>query len=372
MIIGCPSEIKVREYRVGLVPAAVKALVADGCTVLIQSNAGVGSGISDERYKAVGAEIVESPNTIWERADLICKVKEPLPSEYPLMRAGQILFTYLHLAADLELTEALLKQRVSGVAFETIQVGQSLPLLKPMSEVAGRMSIQVGAWCLEKHQGGKGLLLGGVTGVPKAKVAILGGGVVGLQAAKVALGMGALVTLLDTNVDRLEYLDHIFSERVQTLYSTPYSITEAVTEADLVIGAVLIAGAKAPKLVTRELLGQMGKGSVIVDVAVDQGGCVETMHATTHENPTFEVDGIVHYGVANMPGAVARTSTFALAQATLPYMRMLAGLGLKAACEQNKSLALGLNTHQGYLTYEAVANAHGLAFHEYSKSLATS
>lgn len=369
MIIGCPSEIKVKEHRVGLVPAAVKALVSDGHTVLVQSNAGVGSGISNEQYKAVGAQIVERPEPIWERAELICKVKEPLPSEYPLMRAGQILFTYLHLAADLELTNALLEQKVSGVAFETIQVGNTLPLLKPMSEVAGRMSIQVGAWCLEKHQGGKGLLLGGVTGVPKAKVAILGGGVVGLQAAKVALGMGALVTLLDTNVERLEYLDHIFSERIQTLYSTPYSIAEAVTEADLVIGAVLIAGAKAPKLVTRELLSQMGKGSAIVDVAVDQGGCVETMHATTHDNPTFEVDGIIHYGVANMPGAVARTSTFALAQATLPYMRMLAGMGLAAACEQNRSLALGLNTHQGYLTYEAVAHAHGLAFHEYSQSL---
>ena len=372
MIIGCPSEIKVREYRVGLIPAAVKALVSDGHTVLIQSHAGLGSGISNEQYKAVGAEIIDSPETIWERSDLICKVKEPLPAEYPLMRAGQILFTYLHLAADLNLTQALLQQKVSGMAFETVQVGNSLPLLKPMSEVAGRMSIQVGAWCLEKHQGGKGLLLGGVTGVPKARVAILGGGVVGLQAAKVALGMGAIVTLLDTNVERLEYLDHIFSERVQTLYSTPMSIAEAVTEADLVIGAVLITGAKAPKLVTRELLGKMGKGSVIVDVAVDQGGCVETMHATTHENPTFEVDGIVHYGVGNMPGAVARTSTFALAQATLPYMRLLAGKGLKTACEQNKSLSLGLNTYQGYLTYEAVAKAHGLTFHEYSQSLATS
>jgi alanine dehydrogenase len=369
MIIGCPSEIKVKEHRVGLVPAAVKALVSDGHTVLVQSNAGIGSGISNEQYKAVGAEIIDSAQSIWERADLICKVKEPVPPEYSLMRPGQILFTYLHLAANLELTQALLKQKVSGVAFETIQVGNTLPLLKPMSEVAGRMSIQVGAWCLEKQQGGKGLLLGGVTGVPKSKVAVLGGGVAGLQAAKVALGMGALVTLLDTNVERLEYLDHIFSERIQTLYSTPYSIAEAVREADVVIGAVLIAGAKAPKLVTRELLGQMSKGSVIVDIAVDQGGCVETIRPTTHDNPIFEVDGIVHYGVANMPGAVARTSTFALAQATLPYMRMLAGMGLRAACEQNKSLALGLNTHQGYLTYEAVANAHGLVFHEYSKSL---
>jgi len=366
MIIGCPSEIKVKEYRVGLIPAAVKVLVADGHTVLIQSNAGVGSGISNEQYKAVGAEITEKPETIWERADLICKVKEPLPAEYPLMRSGQILFTYLHLAANLELTDVLLKQKISGIAFETIQVGPSLPLLKPMSEVAGRMSVQVGAWCLEKHQGGKGLLLGGVTGVPKAKVVILGGGAAGLQAAKVALGMGALVTLLDINLERLEYLDHIFSERIQTLYSTHHNIADAVREADLVIGAVLIAGAKAPKLVTRDLLSQMSKGSAIIDIAIDQGGCVETMHATTHDNPIFEVEGIIHYGVANMPGAVARTSTFALAQATMPYMRLLANAGLKAALEQNKSLALGLNTYQGYLTYEAVAQAHGLAFHEYS------
>ncbi|MES2503972.1 MAG: alanine dehydrogenase [Myxococcota bacterium] len=372
MIIGCPSEIKVKEYRVGLVPAAVKALTADGHTILIQKNAGIGSGISNEQYQAVGAEIIDSAEEVWERSQIICKVKEPVPSEYPLMRAGQILYTYLHLAANIELTEALLAKKVSAVAYETIQVGHTLPLLKPMSEVAGRMSIQVGAWCLEKHQGGKGLLLGGVTGVPRAKVTILGGGVVGLQAAKVAIGMGAVVRLLDTNTDRLEYLDHIFSERLQALYSTPYSIAEAVMDADLVIGAVLIAGAKAPKLVTRELIGQMGKGSAIVDVAVDQGGCVETMRPTTHDNPIFEVDGIIHYGVANMPGAVARTSTFALAQATLPYLRLLAGVGLVEACKQNPHFALGLNTHQGYLTYEAVAHAHGLAFHEYSKVLAAS
>ncbi len=369
MIIGCPSEIKVKEYRVGLVPAAVRALVSDGHTVIIQKDAGLGSGISNELYTGAGAQLLDNAADIWARADLICKVKEPLPSEYPLMRTGQILYTYLHLAADRELTLALLEKKVSGVAYETIQVGNTLPLLKPMSEVAGRMSIQVGAWCLEKHQGGKGLLLGGVTGVPKGKVTIIGGGVVGLQACKVALGMGAQVTVLDTNNDRLEYLDHIFGERAQCLYSTPYTIAECVKESDLVVGAVLVAGARAPKLVTRELLGHMAKGSVIVDVAVDQGGCVETMHPTTHENPTFEVDGIIHYGVANMPGAVARTSTFALAQATLPYLRMLAGMGLKASMEQNKSLALGLNTHQGYLTYEAVAHAHGLAFHEYSKVL---
>ena len=372
MIIGCPSEIKVREYRVSLIPAAVKALVGDGHTVLIQKNAGLGSGITNEQYQAVGAEIIETPDKIWERADLICKVKEPLAPEYALMRPGQILFTYLHLAANLELTQILLKQKVSGVAFETVQVGNTLPLLKPMSEVAGRMSVQVGAWCLEKQQGGKGLLLGGVTGVHKTKVVILGGGVSGLQAAQVALGMGAQVTLLDINLERLEYLNHIFSERIQTLYSTHHNIIDAVTQADLVIGAVLIAGAKAPKLVRRDLIKQMGKGSAIVDIAIDQGGCVETMRVTTHENPIFEVESIVHYGVGNMPGAVARTSTFALAQATLPYMRLLAGAGLKNACEQNKSLALGLNTHQGYLTYKAVAQAHGLTFHEYSQSLATS
>ena len=293
---------------------------------------------------------------------LVTKVKEPLPPEYPLMREGQILYTYLHLAPELELTEQLLKRKVSGIAFETIQVGNTLPLLKPMSEVAGKMAVQVGAWCLEKEHGGKGILLGGVPGVPRAKVVVIGGGVVGVNAAKVAVGMGADVTIVDNSLERLEYLEDIFMERAQTLYSTQQAIAEQVETADLVIGAVLVAGARAPRLVTRDLLKRMEPGSVIVDVAVDQGGCVETMKVTTHDNPTFLVDGVVHYGVANMPGAVPRTSTFALNHATFPYLRMLADRGFKDAVLNSAPLAKGVNTHQGHITYRAVADAHGAAF----------
>ncbi|MBL4817947.1 MAG: alanine dehydrogenase, partial [Deltaproteobacteria bacterium] len=291
---------------------------------------------------------------------------------YPLMRPGQILYAFLHLAIERKLTEVLLKQKVSAVAYETIQVGRVLPLLKPMSEVAGRMSVQVGAWCLEKHQGGQGLLLGGVTGVPGGKVVILGGGVAGMQASRVALGFGAQVTVLDTNAERLEYIDHVFQEHLETVYSSDATIEEAVREADLLIGAVLLTGAKAPKLVSKQLVKQMKPGSAIVDIAIDQGGCIETIKPTSHENPTFVVGGVVHYGVTNIPGAVARTSTFALAHATMPYLRLLANMGLKAACQENLSLSLGLNTYQGYLTYKAVAQAHRLAFDECSKVLAAS
>ena len=367
MIVGCPSEIKVKEHRVGIVPASAKALIASGHQVLIQKGAGLGSGIEDAEYKAAGSQIVATAAEVWGNSQMIVKVKEPLKSEYGFLRSDQILYTFLHLAAESELTQALLENNVTGIAYETIQVGASLPLLKPMSEVAGRMSIQVGAWCLEKHQGGKGMLLGGVTGVPKANVVVIGGGVVGLNAAKIASGMGADVTILDTNLARLEYLDDIFGGRIQTLYSTAHHVLECVRNADLVIGAVLIAGARAPNLVTRSMLASMGRGSVIVDVAVDQGGCVESMHATTHDDPTFVVDGVVHYGVSNMPGAVARTSTFALANATLPYMREIANEGAVRACLQNPSLALGLNTFKGNVTYQAVAKAHGLPFVEFQQ-----
>lgn len=362
MIVGCPAEIKIKENRVGVVPAAVQALKSKGHRVLIQKGAGLGSGILDEQYQKVGAEIVQSAAEIWSSSDMIVKVKEPVASEYSLIKEDQTIYTFFHLAADRELTELLVKKRVSAVAYETIQVGNTLPLLRPSSEVAGRMAIQVGAYCLEKHQGGKGILLGGVTGVPGGKVAIIGGGVAGINAAKMAVGMGADVVVIDNNLERLEYIDDVFMGRLKTLYSTPHSLADAVIEADLVVGAVLVAGAKTPKLVLREHVAAMGKGSVIVDVSIDQGGCVETMHVTTHDNPTFLVEGVVHYGVGNMPGAVARTSTFALAHATLPYMRLLADLGVVGACKQSLPAKLGLNTFKGHITYEAVAQAHSMPY----------
>ncbi|MFZ9887560.1 MAG: alanine dehydrogenase [Myxococcota bacterium] len=361
MIVGCPTEIKQKENRVGIVPASAHALVSAGHKVLIQKDAGIGSGLSDELYREVGAEIVDSAEEVWSRSDMVVKVKEPLPPEFPRMRKDQVLFTYLHLAPEPELTKALLEREVAGVAYETIEVGGRLPLLKPMSEVAGKMAIQVGAWCLEKERGGKGILLGGVPGVHRGKVVIIGGGVVGVNAAKIAVGMGAEVVILDNNLDRLEYLDDIFLGRAQTLYSTPHTLREQVKRADLIVGAVLIPGARAPKLITRELLREMEDGSAIVDVAVDQGGIVETGRVTTHDNPTFVVDGVVHYGVANMPGAVARTSTFALAHATLPYMLKLANLGLRGAI-RDEAMKKGVNTLQGHVTYQAVAEAHGLPY----------
>lgn len=362
MIVGCPTEIKTRENRVGLVPAGANALTRAGHTVVVQKGAGLGSGLPDAAYEAAGAIIVESAAEVWSRADMIVKVKEPLPPEFDLMKEGQLLFTYLHLAPEPELTKALVSRKVAGVAYETIEIDGKLPLLKPMSEVAGKMAIQVGAWCLEKERGGKGVLLGGVPGVHRGKVVIIGGGVVGVNAAKIAVGMGAEVVILDNNLDRLEYLDDVFLGRAQTLYSTPHDIAEQCKQADLVVGAVLVKGARAPKLVTRELLAEMEDGTAIVDVAVDQGGCVETMKVTTHDNPTFLVDGVVHYGVANMPGAVARTSTFALTNATLPYMLKLAGVGIAEAAKADPAIALGVNTYNGHVTYQAVAEAHDLEY----------
>ena len=369
MIIGCPTEIKTRENRVGIIPASVSALSRSGHKVLVQKGAGTGSGITDDTYAHAGAEIVARAEDVWGRADIVCKVKEPLPPEHALMRDGQILYTYLHLAPEPQLTQELLKRRVSGIAYETIQVGNALPLLKPMSEVAGKMAVQVGAWCLEKEHGGKGILLGGVPGVPRAKVLIIGGGVVGLNAAKIAVGMGAEVTIVDNNLDRLEYLEDMFLGRAQTLYSTPLEIAEQATTSDLVIGAVLIAGGRAPKLVTRDILKTMQPGSAIVDVAVDQGGCVESMRVTTHDAPTFVVDGITHYGVANMPGAVPRTSTYALNHATFPYLKKLADLGFVEAVKADAPLSKGVNTYKGHVTYKAVADAHGVEYAPLSELL---
>ncbi len=367
MLIGVPSEIKVHEYRVGLVPGSAAALVQDGHRVMIQKGAGVGSGIPDDAYVAVGCEILDSAEEVWGTAEMIVKVKEPLPAEYSLMRKGQLIYTFFHLAAVPELATALLEKEVSAVAYETIQLPNgSLPLLAPMSEVAGRMSIQVGARCLEKFYGGRGVLLGGIPGVMRGNVVILGAGTVGTEAAKMAMGMGARVTVIDINVGRLRVLDDLFGTALQTVYSNPQSVREAVLRADLVVGAVLIPGARAPNLVTRELVGEMLPGSVIVDVSVDQGGCIETMRATTHDNPTFVVDDVVHYGVANMPGAVARTSTYGLANVTLSYARALASKGLKDAVASDPALALGVNTHGGYVTYEAVARDLGLPYRPFA------
>jgi alanine dehydrogenase len=369
VIVGCPTEIKSKENRVGMIPAAANALVDAGHKVLLQEGAGLGSGLSDDKYRELGVEIVKSADEVWERSDMIVKVKEPLEPEFDRMREGQLLFTYLHLAAEPALTQALLEKKVAGVAYETIEVNGKLPLLKPMSEVAGKMSVQVGAWCLEKERGGKGVLLGGVPGVHRAKVLVIGGGVVGVNAAKIAVGMGAEVVILDRDVDRLEYLDDVFLGRAQTLYSTPHTLRHHLHRADLVIGAVLIPGARAPKLITRQLLSEIEDGTVIVDVAVDQGGIVETMKVTTHDDPTFIVDGVVHYGVANMPGAVARTSTFALSHSTLPYMLQLADKGCVQAATDSRPIALGVNTYGGHCTYEAVAEAHNLEYVPVEKAL---
>jgi len=369
MIIGLPKEIKDNENRVGLTPGAVKALVGRGHRVLVQTGAGIGSAIMDAEYAAAGGEIVNAAADAWA-AQMVVKVKEPIASEYPFLRSDLILFTYLHLAADRTLTDALLTSGVTAIAYETVQTADHrLPLLMPMSEVAGRMATQVGAAYLEKHQGGRGVLLGGVPGVAPANVAILGGGVVGTNAAKVAMGMGAQVTILDINHDRLTYLDDIFQGRLQTRASNEYNIEQAVFNADLVIGAVLIPGGRAPWLVTRKMLPSMRKGAVIVDVAVDQGGCIETTHATTHTNPIYVIDDIVHYGVANMPGAVPRTSTFALVNQTMSYALRLANEGLNAV-RNSPPLLKGLNTHNGLLTYAAVADAFGLKYTDPVQALA--
>lgn len=356
MIIGLPKEIKDNEYRVGLTPAGVRALSDAGHRVLVEKDAGAGSRFEDSLYRRAGGCIVNSADDVWAEAEMIVKVKEPIAPEYPRMREGQLLFTYLHLAPDNELTEQLLKRKVTGVAYETITDRRgTLPLLTPMSEVAGRMAIQVGAHYLEKMSGGGGILLGGVPGVPAARVVIIGGGVVGTNAAKIAVGMGAHVTIIDNNLDRLRELDDIFLSKIATLASSAYMIHDAISEADLIIGAVLVPGAAAPKLVTRSMLKDVPNGAVVVDVAVDQGGCVETTHPTTHSEPIYYVEGVLHYCVANMPGAVPRTSTFALTNATLPYALKLANHGLKGAVTRDPGLKAGVNTYAGKLTYEAVA-----------------
>ena len=361
MLIGLPKEIKDNENRVGMTPAVVSSLTQQGHRVLVQSGAGFGSALSDEEYQAVGAEIVATAQEAWA-AQMVVKVKEPIAAEYGYLRDDLILFTCLHLASDKPLIEALIKSGTTGIAYETVQTSNGqLPLLIPMSEVAGRMATQVGATCLQKNHGGRGVLMGGVTGVAPANVVILGGGIVGTNAARIAVGMGAQVTVLDVSHERLKYLDDIYRGQLQTRTSNEFNIKEAVYQADLVIGAVLITGGRAPHLITRDMLPNMRKGAVIVDVAVDQGGCIETTHATTHSNPTYEIDGIVHYCVANMPGAVPRTSTFALNNATAPYTLQIANQGLDAV-RNNPALQHGLNTHRGLLTYEAVANTFALPY----------
>jgi len=363
MKVGSVKEIKRHEYRVGLTPSCVKAYVAAGHSVLIEKGAGVNAGFPDDEYVQAGAKIAADRKEVFDACDMIVKVKEPQPEEWELFHPGQILFTYLHLAAEQALTEGLLKTGIKGVAYETIETeNRQLPLLKPMSEIAGRLSVQEGAKFLERSFGGRGVLLGGVPGVEKGKVGILGGGVVGTNAAKMAVGLGAQVTILDIDVNRLEYLDDIFGGRLNTLYSNTANIEKVIRESDLLIGAVLIPGAKAPHLVKRDDLKKMKKGAVIVDVAVDQGGCVETTKPTTHDEPTFTIDDVVHYCVANMPGAVARTSTLALTSATLRYGLQIANKGLEFAARDNKEIALGINLYDGKLTYKAVAEAFDMKY----------
>ena len=364
MRIGCPKEIKAQEGRVGLTPAGVYAFVNAGHTVYIENNAGVNSGFTNEEYIAEGAEILPTAADVYAASDMIIKVKEPLAPEYDLLRENQILFTYLHLAPDPEQTEALLRNKVTGIAYETVQLAdKSLPLLTPMSEVAGRLSVQTGAYLLESICGGRGVLLGGVTGVERANVVIVGGGNVGTNAAKMAVGLGANVTVLDISAKRLAYLDDIFDGRIQTLLSNPYNIARAVKEADLVVGCVLIPGARTPRLVTEKMVKAMRPGSVLVDVAIDQGGSIETIdRITTHSDPYFVKHGVIHYSVANMPGAVPRTSTLALTGATLPYALKIANMGAEAACKADPALMKGLNTYKGKLTYKAVADAQGLEY----------
>ncbi|HEX6176871.1 MAG TPA: alanine dehydrogenase [Thermoanaerobaculia bacterium] len=357
MRIGVPTEIKDNEYRVGMTPSGVKDLTADGHTVFVQKGAGLGSGFSDEEYTAAGGKILPDADAVYDSADMIVKVKEPIDPDLRRLKDGQLLFTYLHLAPVPDLTQSLLKKKITGIAYETITgKGGSLPLLTPMSEVAGRMAVHVGAFYLHRPNGGRGVLLGGVPGVLPADVVIIGGGIVGINSAKMAVGLGAHVTILDTNLDRLRYLDDVFRGTVSTLASNKAHIEEAVRRADLLIGGVLIPGASAPKLVTRAMIKEMKKGSVIVDVAIDQGGCVETAKPTTHSNPVYDVDGVTHYCVANMPGAVPRTSTIALTNATLPYTRRIANLGFQKAIEE-PGFAEGVNVYNGAITYQAVAQS---------------
>lgn len=370
MIIGVPKEIKTREYRVGMTPAGVRSLAQRGHKVLVEKSAGEGSGIRDEDYTSAGATIAPSAADAWG-AEMVVKVKEPLASEYGFFREGLLLYTYLHLAAEPELTKKLAEKKVAGVAYETIENPDgTLPLLRPMSEVAGRMAVQVGAAALEKEHGGKGVLLGGVPGTRRGRVVILGGGIVGRNAATVAIGMGAQVTVLDVRAETMAYLEDVFGGAVETLYSNPFNIEEAVKRADLVVGAVLVTGAAAPKLVTRQLIGKMDEGSVVVDVAVDQGGCIETCRPTSHDHPTYEVDGVVHYCVPNMPGAVPQTSTWALTNTTIGYALKMADQGLVKAAKADRALRLGINTYAGHVTYEGVAQAHKLEYVPAEKLLA--
>src|SRR6195952_1120989 len=361
MKIGVPKEIKTNENRIALVPAGAEALVAAGHSVLIEAGAGMGSGFSDEDYTAVGAKIAPDAAATWRESDMIMKVKEPIEREWPHMKRGQLIFTYFHFAADEKLTRAHMASGATCVAYETVETPtHELPLLIPMSEVAGRMAVQEGAKYLEKLYGGRGVLLGGVPGVAPAKVVILGGGIVGINAAKMAAGLGAKVVVLDVSLERLRYLSDVMPANVQTIFSNRHNILEQISSADLVIGGVLVTGAKAPRLIRRADLAVTRPGAVIVDVAVDQGGCVETIHPTTHENPTYTVDGVIHYGVANMPGAVPRTSTLALTNATLPYTLLLANHGWKKALRQNSALLKGLNMTGGKLTYAGVSDAFNM------------
>ncbi|MGJ7910201.1 alanine dehydrogenase [Neobacillus sp. LXY-1] len=370
MFIGVPKEIKNNENRVALTPAGVVSFVNSGHSVLVEKDAGLGSGFTNEDYAKAGAEILDGAEQVWTRADMIMKVKEPLVSEYKYFRQGLILFTYLHLAAEPPLAQALKDSGVISIAYETVAVNRTLPLLTPMSEVAGRMAAQIGAQFLQKNNGGQGILLAGVPGVNRGKVTIIGGGIVGTNAAKMAIGLGADVTIIDLSADRLRQLDDIFGNQIKTLMSNPYNIAEAVAEADLLIGAVLIPGAKAPKLVTEEMIKTMKPGSVVVDVAIDQGGIVETIdHVTTHDNPTFEKHGVIHYSVANMPGAVPRTSTIALTNVTVPYALQIANKGVFKAIVDNPALKLGVNVANGEITYEAVAKDLGYKYVPVEKAL---
>ncbi|BBB31120.1 alanine dehydrogenase [Neptunomonas japonica] len=363
MLIGVPKEIKNHEYRIGMTPAGVRELVAAGHQVIVQRDGGTAIGLTNERYEAAGATLIDTAEEIFATAEMIVKVKEPQPNECKMLRSGQILFTYLHLAPDPEQTKLLVDSDAVAIAYETVTDNNGgLPLLAPMSEVAGRMAIQAGAHSLEKAQGGLGTLLGGVPGVAPAKVVVIGGGVVGINAARMAMGLGADVTILDRSLPRLKQLDEVYGPQLKTLYSNVESIEEEVVAADLVVGAVLIPGAAAPKLVTREHLKKMKTGAVVVDVAIDQGGCFETSHATTHQEPTYTVEDVVHYCVANMPGGVARTSTFALTNATLPFVQALANKGYKQALKDDAHLLNGLNVHRGNITYKAVADVLGYAY----------
>src|SRR3989339_372657 len=365
MIIGVPKEIKANENRVALLPVGAQILIKNNHKVILETNAGSGSGFSDDDYKAVGVEIANKPEEVFKNADMIMKVKEPINNEYKMIREGQIIFTYFHFAASKELTEAIMKSKCVAIAYETVQKeDRSLPLLIPMSEVAGRMAPQEGAKYLEMVMGGRGVLLGGVPGTGPAEVMVLGGGVVGTNAAKIAAGFGARVTIFDNNLYRLRYLDDVMPKNVTTMMSNEYYIRAALPKADLVIGAVLIPGAKAPKLITREMLKIMKEGSVIVDVSVDQGGCIETCRPTTHENPTYVIDGVLHYCVANMPGAVPHTSTLALTNATLPYAVEIANKGFEKAIKTNKEIKFGLNIIDGKIVYKGVAEAFGFEYHD--------